>query len=169
MRGLPRFGLPPLPTEPETAMARLKRQARVHRNAELVLTALFGALRAHLGEEEARRLFEPPPRNGRGVSDAERDRELLDRYDVLGVTPSALAEICYAEDPRRFGNSPEAIEKHIRRLVDKREKREAEKREFERLTEELLAAANTHTPQLQALLAEIRPRRGPGTLRSSDK
>jgi hypothetical protein len=158
---LPRFGLPPLPTEPETATAQLKRQARVRRNAELVLTALFGALRAHLGEEGARRLFELPPRNARGVSDPERDRELLDRYDNLGEAPSVVATRCYAEDPRRFGNSPEAIEKHIRRMVDKREQREAEKREFERLTEEFLAAANTHTPQLQALLAEIRLRRGP--------
>ena len=160
---MPRFGLPPLPTEPETATARLKRRALVRRNAELVLSALFGRLRAHLGEEEARRLFEPPPRNGRGVSDPERDRELLDQYDLVAGTQRAaflVAARCHAAEPQRFGNSPEAIEKHIRRLVDKREEREAEKREFERLTEAAyLAATENFPPQLQALLTEIRSRR----------
>jgi hypothetical protein len=131
-----RFGLPPFPSKPETARERVMRQALVRRNGELALRELFVKLRFHLNEDEARRLFvrcsprRKPLHQGRGVSDPERDRRLLDLYDLVAETQPRKAVRMVAEhfdnsEPGRFGNSVKAIERHIRRLVDSRIKAQA--------------------------------------------
>jgi hypothetical protein len=84
---LDRFGLPVPPSGPETANARLWRQAIARRDGELVLRELFYKLKINLGEVEARRLFDHCSklrrrRQGRGVSDPMRDAKLLDMYDL---------------------------------------------------------------------------------------
>src|SRR6202035_2752378 len=82
-----RFGLPVPPSGPETARARLWRQAIARRDGELVLRELFYKLKINLGEVEAQQLFDHCSklrrrRQHRGVSDPARDAKLLDRYDL---------------------------------------------------------------------------------------
>jgi hypothetical protein len=143
-----RFGLPVPPSCPETANARLWRQAIARSDGELVLRELFYKLKINLGEVEARRLFDlcsklkPKRRKHRGVSDPARDAKLLDTYDLFAEAesrgdaslPRRVAEHLHNQGVN-FGSSVPAIEKHLRRLLSarnsEREREAKEKAEYE--------------------------------------
>jgi hypothetical protein len=153
-----RFGLPVPPSGPETARARLWRQAIARRDGELVLRELFCKLKINLGEVEARRLFDrcsklPRKRQHRGVSDPARDAKLLDMYDLAAEAtdnkasvPRLIAERLHGSDTGKFGNSVDAIEKHLRRLLKARAKE---------CVKEAEAAAETER-QFRILVEQIR-------------
>jgi hypothetical protein len=132
--GRDRFGLPIPPSGPETANARRWRKAIARRKAELVLAELFIKLKRNLGEAEAREFFDrysTPRRLGhRGPSDHKLDARLLDLYDELAERggdkaslPRLIAQHFHCTSAGQFGNSAEAIEKKIRRLLKVREKK----------------------------------------------
>jgi hypothetical protein len=132
--GRDRFGLPIPPSGPETAEARRWRKAIARRQAELVMAELFIKLKANLGEAEAREFFDrfsTPQRPGhRGPSDHKLNDRLLDLYDLLlektddrPSLPRLIGQQLHCTSPGQFGNSPDAIEKRIRRLVKAREKK----------------------------------------------
>src|SRR5208282_6078520 len=125
-----------------------------------------------IGEDEARQLFisiasPDPVRRGRkrGSMDKRRDDELLARYDAAASELTSetdrkslhrrLAMTLHDESrksgsPRRFGNSAVAIEKHIRRLLDRRSRLEnLEKARARRLRESL----SPSEPTLLSLIA----------------
>jgi hypothetical protein len=97
---------------------------RLFRYAELV----FGA-------EDARRIWinVAKPKRGapKGSRDRERDRRLLTFYDegargcrskqALGRWPRRVGVLLALMEPGRYGASPEAIAKHVRRLVRERD------------------------------------------------
>jgi hypothetical protein len=112
------------------------------RGARRLAFKVFEAVARQLGEDETRRLFKAiatrdPVRRGRkrGSTDPLRDDELMSRYDVAASEaadeaersslPGRLAVMLYDESLKsdaadRFGNSAQAIEKHLRRLLDRR-------------------------------------------------
>ena len=115
------------------------------------LRACYDAAKDRLGEEEARKLFKaavPIRKRGRRKGagrNAGRDNDLLARYDELCAVateqekpyiPRQLAYDLYQEYGNDHGASPEAIEKRLRRLINKREERAAKsEREHRRLLE----------------------------------
>lgn len=126
----------------------------------------YRAVCLHLGEDGARRLFNSlaspdPVRRGRkrGSRDKRRDDELIARYDAaaseltsevdLKSLPMRLAIVLYDESrksdaPRKFGNSAQAIDKHIRRLLVQRRRLEnLKKARARRLRESLSPSAPT--------------------------
>jgi len=85
----------------------------------------------HLGEEEAAKLFANFGRRRegrqRGSTNPERDGELLARHAHLveqatseaerAAAPRKAAEAVYRDHGARFGNSADALEKRLRRLL----------------------------------------------------
>jgi len=116
----------------EAPEEKAMRSRRVRRSA----FRAYRAVALHLGDEEAKKIFEgfisKARRMGRpgGSSDPSRDEVMLEVYDALatGATeaqrealPRTLGELLEPE----FGNSDEARVKHIRRLLRWRERRRA--------------------------------------------
>lgn len=124
------FGLrPPLIAESEDDT-----RSRVALVKKGVADAFAAAVR-HLGDEEARELFASVARRrkrGKGKSLAsDRDTQLLAALESaqrIGETIPALAKRLHVERKRELGNSPEAIETQIRKLLKERsaKKRTAE-------------------------------------------
>ena len=123
------FGLPMLSLlaeASETPEERTKRVVLVRR----VAFRFYRTVVEHLGEE-GRELFRgfAARRRGRerGPTDTERDGELLARVDAClkeatseaerDALPRLLSEALHKESGGCFGNSPSAIEKHIRGLL----------------------------------------------------
>jgi hypothetical protein len=160
--GRDRFGLPIPPSGPETANARRWRKAIARREAEMVLAELFSKLKRNLGEAEAREFFDrysTPRRPGRrGPSDYKLDARLLDLYDVLAETtddkasiPRLIGQQLHHTSPRQFGNSPDAIEKRIRRLLKAREKKAAAEAATRKKIEQLRNGINEMVRQQRPL------------------
>jgi hypothetical protein len=144
-----RFGLPRPPSDPktETASQRSSREARVKFEGGLLLGAMFGVLKSHLGVDATQRLFQgfcrPRPRGRRGVSNPENDARLLEIYDLQierennkKSAPRLIAEHLDRNEPGKYGASAEAIEKHIRRLVGEQTRKEADRVKFQEHMEE---------------------------------
>jgi hypothetical protein len=120
-----------------------------------VLGQLFSELKQRLGLSEARRLFDPfaTPRQSktRGRSKPVRDRRLLDFYDAFAErrdaesAPRLLAAFLHESNPGEFGNSAEAIEKHVRRLVKVREQEAESRIKSERQMRRSLTSIGTET------------------------
>lgn len=106
---------------------------RAQRFAKVVtgVTAAFKAAVHHVGEERARQLFQKVlrrPKRGPGRALAiDRDRRLLAAYDEAVKTDETIASISRQLSKQygvKLGNTPAAIEAHIRRLVKARKQRE---------------------------------------------
>jgi len=112
----------------ESDVDRQKRVATI----EAGVVASFKAAVGHLGEDEARRLFARVvrrPKRGRGKGLApDRNYRLLRAYDTArqsGESIAALARRLRAsEGGIKLGNTADAIEAQIRKLVKERQKRE---------------------------------------------
>ena len=118
----------------ETPAQRDRRLRCVRREAY----RFFSAVGRHLGDDETNKLFDgftsKPVRRGApsGPKDQERDRELLAIYDAFAAknamaSPAAVAQWLFKKPDRgtRFGSSPDAVERHIRRLLHQRNRRRA--------------------------------------------
>jgi hypothetical protein len=116
----------------ETPTEREERVREVRRCA----FKFYQAVGRHLGEEDAKKLFDyfisEPRAPGRpsGPTDPEAEEKLVAIYDNFrreGASPMAVARWLFARPGRgqRFGKSPEAVAKHIQRLLRKRERRRA--------------------------------------------
>jgi hypothetical protein len=141
-----RFGLPVSPADHETAQARAYRKAETRWHGELALNELFSRLANNLGKAEAARLFEDcitrfVGDRKRSSSNPARDDFFLQAYEA-GVRSAGSDEKALAEVPRKtakrlyrlqqeemshvcpgaYGNSVEAIEKQIRRLLKEQAK-----------------------------------------------
>lgn len=109
----------------ETDAARKKRFAAV----EAGVTAAFKAAIHHLGEDEARELFNRVmrrPKRGRGkVLAPDRDARLLKAYDTApeGDSIAAIARRLRTEGAD-LGNTAGAIARQIRKLVEERKEKE---------------------------------------------
>ena len=139
------FEWPARPTGPETAGTTVERKAHARYQAEIIINNLFSALVSHLGRPEAvqllKRYVERFARRGelkryverfvgRGESrprNPARDDfllEVLERVTAISSDPASApgkaAEWIWKEKGSTYGNSRDAIEKHIRRLVVKR-------------------------------------------------
>jgi hypothetical protein len=121
--GLLHHGTLSLESEAETR----KRIVTVEKGVE----AAFKAAIEHLGEEEARRLFARVlrrPKRGQGKMLApDRDARLLREYDDAsskGESVAALARRIHTAVGGELGNTPDAIETQIRKLLKDRKQRE---------------------------------------------
>jgi len=126
------FGLPLKPEGEESAQACIRREAETRRVAEMHLALIFRKLHealggAKVGVEKARRCFDPFASKKRkyakgqhGANDPINER-LLEIYDVSGMSPADLGKRLADQRRGEFGNSPEAIEKKLRRLLNQRE------------------------------------------------
>jgi hypothetical protein len=109
----------------ENDAARGQRIAKV----EAGVAAAFKAAIHHLGEEEARELFNRVmrrPKRGRGKALAsDRDARLLKAYDAApeGESIAAIARRLRSAGTE-LGNTAGAISRQIRKLVDDRKERE---------------------------------------------
>jgi hypothetical protein len=153
------FGLPLTSLLSEALEPADEREKRLRIVRRFALRA-YRAVCLHLGEDGARQLFNSlaspaPVRRGRkrGSMDSRRDDELLARYNAavselaseadVKSLPMRLAMILYdasrkSEAPGKLGNSAQAIEKHIRRLLDRRSRLEnLERARAQRLREAL--------------------------------
>jgi hypothetical protein len=128
MAGRDDFGLPVPPSGPETARARALRKAETRRLGEIILGKLFSRLKSNLGLIEAAKLFEQYSKLVRDRNKAPRnpahDDFLLQVVEGQGAmtgdresAPRLAAERLWAMDRSKYGNSVDAIEKHIRRLL----------------------------------------------------
>jgi hypothetical protein len=146
------------PTDPSILQLRLSLPSLVgdspdqsekrHSDAEQAMNQLFRYAVALFGESEARRMWTGTAKNRRGAPkgsrDPGRDRSLLELYDrgIRGCAtkaararlPGQIGKSLYAEAPARYGNSPEAISKQVRRLVHERHKQQRVKEEETRLS-----------------------------------
>ena len=128
------FGLRIVSLLGQTLEAPEEKAMRIRRVRRFAFRA-YRAVAFHLGDEEARKMFDgflsKARRMGRpgGSSDPSRDEVMLEVYDALaaGATeaerealPRTLGELLEPE----FGNSAEAREKHIRRLLRWRARRQ---------------------------------------------
>jgi hypothetical protein len=111
--------------------ASLESEAETRKRVEKGVEAAFKAAIRHLGEEEARRLFARVlrhPKRGQGKMLApDRDARLLKEYDAAapkGESVAALARRIHAAVGRELGNTPDAIETQIRKLLKERKQRE---------------------------------------------
>lgn len=136
------FGIPyPLGTllTPETDEQRAARETA----ARGVIQRVFIAAVRNLGEDEARRIWAEAAKKKRGAPrgprNPEKDQRLLQVYDDVIARgdiippeslPRRLAEAALGSDGGIFGNSVAAIEKHIRRLLARREKQRAQERDL---------------------------------------
>ncbi len=118
----------------ETPKQREARLRVVRRSA----FRFYQAVCSHLGQQDAKKLFDgftsKPVRTGApsGPKDQERDRELLAKYDGFVAknamaSPAAVAQWLFKKPNQgtRFGSSPGAVERHIRRLLHQRIRRRA--------------------------------------------
>lgn len=120
--GLQHLGLLTGESEAETR----RRIAAVEAGVE----AAFKAAVEHLGEEDARRLFarvvrRPKRGQGKGLA-PDRDARLLKEYDAAarnGETVAALARRLHTAGIE-LGNTADAIETQIRKLVKERNRRQ---------------------------------------------
>jgi hypothetical protein len=116
-----------------------ERKARVD-TVKTGIRAAFNAAVDHLGEEQARKLFQDVLRKPRqrGASKhlaADRDQRLLAAYDERphGETVAALARRLHEmKDAKKLGQSAEAIETQIGQLVKTRTKERRTKAREER-------------------------------------
>jgi hypothetical protein len=103
---------------------------------KLLAADLFEVAVAHLGQSQAKKLFAAVTKRARGrpkgPSAPNRDRLLLKEYDAetarhpqQKVKLRALAGRLYERHKAKLGNSPAAIEKHLRKLVDSRKLHDA--------------------------------------------
>ena len=133
MDELGKFGLPIPPFDPmsEPPSLRKKRIASVNSLAFEVFTLT----KAHLGEEEARKLFIKVTHRRKGKKAAEKvNSKLLEFYDAIvarnpekaSSAPRRIAERLYKMGQTQFGASDKAIIKKIGRLVTAREKTESQ-------------------------------------------
>lgn len=113
----------------ETEADRKKRTATV----EAGVLAAFKAAMMHLGEDEARDLFQRvlrrPRRGNSKTVDPNRDAILIKAHETAvenGENVAALARRLHAMHGVRLGNSPQAIETQIRKLVREQDKRDHE-------------------------------------------
>jgi hypothetical protein len=126
-----KFGLPivPSPFLSESATERSERLAAV----KALVVEVFTLTKAHLGDEEARKLFAKMShrRKGRRALDSV-NAELLGFYDDLVASspqkaksaPRRIAERLDRMGVTKYGLSPEAIIKKVNRLVGARRKSE---------------------------------------------
>lgn len=147
------FGLPVRP-QTETPAQRLIREAETRRVAEMLLGQIFGRLKNCLSVAEAAKLFHPlattQPKRKRGEHgerNPEINKELLAIYDWsaehsndLSALPRSLANDLYKTFDRKFGNSAEAIEKQLRRLLGDRAAEMARQEWTNKKSARLLAA-----------------------------
>ena len=111
------------------------------------MVRLFQFAVAVFGEAEARRIwaqFAKKPRGApKGSRDPEKDRRLLAFYDT-GISacesktararwPGRIGKWLAATEPTKYGNSAEAVTKHVRRLVLERDKRQTQEETMRRL------------------------------------
>jgi hypothetical protein len=138
------FGLPSITLLAKACESQDEREKR-HRKARVFAFHAYQAVVRQLGGDDARKLFHSiasdPKRKGRksGSTNPQRDAELLARYDA--ATQEALTNEDRKAVPRRvaeslakesreqgtsfwFGNSPDAIEKQLRRLLLRRSQRQ---------------------------------------------
>jgi hypothetical protein len=111
----------------EGDVERAKRFAKV----EAGITGAFKAAVHHVGDERARQLFRKAlrrPKRGPGRAlAADRDRRLLAAYDAAvkdGETIASIGRRLHTRHGIELGNTPAAIEAHIRRLVKVRKQSE---------------------------------------------
>jgi hypothetical protein len=101
---------------------------------------LFRYAKAVFGEVAARQMWiavAKARRGPKGPRDPERDRKLLDEYDkavrncaseaARAKLPRRIGMLFDILEPARYGNSPEAITKHLLRLRDRRQRQEDKK------------------------------------------
>jgi hypothetical protein len=128
------ISLTPFDPEGETETDRRQRIAEI----EALVPHIFRIAALHLGDVEARKLFHAATIGRRPP--AKHDAELLMMYDAeVAKHPedkssvlSALAQRLHDEEVDKFGNSADAIRKHIYRLVKRRrERQEAAARAWE--------------------------------------
>ena len=138
------FGLPSITLLAKACESQGEREKR-HRKARVFALRAYQAVVHQLGVDEARKLFQSiasdPKRRGRksGSTNPQRDAELLARYDAAAqklmanedrkALPRRVAEILADESreqgtPFSFGNSLDAIEKQLRRLLLRRGQRQ---------------------------------------------
>jgi hypothetical protein len=125
------FGLPLKSKGEENAGSRLLGEAEMRAVAGIHLALIFRKLHEGLGGgkdgvKKARRCFDHfaskkhQYRKGQhGANDLINER-LLDIYDASNMSPSAIGNGLHTERPGVFGNSAEAIEKKLRRLLEQR-------------------------------------------------
>ena len=127
--GYDRFGFPER-TENETLSRRRWRKAVVRTTAPQVLHELLYRIREHLGAAEAKRLFAEVLQVANRHHGSVRDHDLLAEHDSAvrrgggAVSLKALAFEIYSTSQRAgkpIGNSADAIEKHLRRLLKERD------------------------------------------------
>jgi hypothetical protein len=141
----------------ETDTAREKRFARV----EAGVTAAFRAAIHHLGEDEARALFNRVmrrPKRGRGkVLALDRDARLLKAYDTAleGDSIAAIARRLRSEGVD-LGNTAGAIARHVRKLVEERKEKERRARVEARRWR--MAMRNEPPTLASGAVAAVRPR-----------
>lgn len=125
------FGLHHVTLLQEACESPAEKQKRRDTIEKGVVTA-FKAAVAHLGEAEARKVFQSAlrrPKRGKGkVHAADRDARLLREYDVKSEDESiaALAKRLHAVNGQQLGNTPGAIQAQIRKLVSERQARDHE-------------------------------------------
>jgi hypothetical protein len=115
---------------PETEDERAQREAA----ARNLIGRVFKAAVLHLGEDEARRVWQKVAQKKRGARpgsrNAERDRRLLAIHDEVasrggGQPPASLlrkiSEVADTEVPGEYGASAQAVEKQLRRLLARRD------------------------------------------------
>jgi hypothetical protein len=126
------FRLPVKPEGEESAKARHWREAQMRRVAGMLLTLIFRKLHEGFGGkdgvEKARRCFDPfaskktrYAKGQHGANYPEINEQLLGIYDRSDMGPAELGRELAKWDRGRFGASPEAIEKKLRRLLAQRE------------------------------------------------
>ena len=123
------FGLYDLSLLERACESEADRKKRFKAVEEGVAAAFRAAVR-HLGDEEARQLFKRVTRRkkrGQGkIFQSDRDARLLSEYKVAsqkGETIAALARRLHATSTE-FGNTADAVETQIRKLVKEQKKRD---------------------------------------------
>jgi hypothetical protein len=127
------FGIPLKPKGEESARDRLLREAKTLEAAHINLSAIYRRLQEELGGgkdgvRKARRCFDyfasqkPKYAKGQHGSNDQLNERLLEIYDEYRMAPSDLGKAVHSALPRKFGNSAEAIEKKVYRLLKEREK-----------------------------------------------
>jgi hypothetical protein len=113
------FPLPPL--DPEAEQQRIAA-------FEALVPQIFRIVAINLGDEKARELFAAAIRLKSGRPPAAKanaelvriyDEELAKGVEELSSIPGKLAERLHGEQPGKYGLSPAAINKKIRRLLPK--------------------------------------------------
>jgi hypothetical protein len=122
------FGLHSLTLIGEACLSDAERAQR-HAKVEAGIAAAFKAAVVHVGDARARELFRQVmrrPKRGAGKAHApDRDSRLLKAYDEAVRNKESVRALAKRLHAGRtgLGNTPGAIETHIRKLVKERTKR----------------------------------------------